>query len=330
MPPARSSSDRPWHAAAPAPIVLISGPEQLLAGRAVERIGAALRRAGATVATTTLDAGTYTKGALIAAASPSLFDDPGLVVVEGAERMNDEFLADALAYAQSPDPDVTVVIRHGGGVRGKKLLDTLKKADVPIYSCPAIKKDSEVVEFAMGEFARASRPIAARAVRALVDAVGTDVAEVAAACRQLMNDVDGSLTEEHVTRYYGSRVNATGFAVADAAIAGKTGDALALVRHAVSTGTDPVPLVAAMAMKLRTLAKVGAARGRRLDPVKDLSMAPWQVDRAKKDLRMWDADRLASAIEAVAAADAEIKGASRAPHFALERAVRIVSELARG
>ncbi len=330
MAAARNSSDRPWHAAAPAPLVLVSGPEQLLASRAVERIGGALRRGGATVATTVLDAGTYSKGALLAAASPSLFDDPGLVVVEGAERMNDEFLADALAYAASPDPDVTVVIRHGGGVRGKKLLDTLKKGQVPVYSCPAIKKDADVVEFAMGEFARASRPIAARAVRALVDAIGSDVAEVAAACRQLMNDVDGSLTEEHVARYYGTRVNATGFAVADAAIAGKTGEALALVRHAVATGTDPVPLVAAIASKLRTLAKVGAARGRRLDPVKDLNLAPWQADRAKKDLRMWDADRLAKAIEAIATADAEIKGASRAPHFALERAVRIVADLARG
>lgn len=321
--------DLEWYSAAPAPVVLVSGPEQLLASRAVERIAAALRRGGAPASTTVLDAGAYTKGALLAAASPSLFDDPALVVVEGAERMNDEFLADALAYVESPDPDVTVVIRHGGGVRGKKLLDSMRKAGVPQYACAAIKKDAELVEFAQGEFVRASRPIAARAVRALVDAVGSDVAELAAACKQLMDDVEGSLTEEHVTRYYGSRVNATGFAVADAAIAGRTGEALSLVRHAVSTGTDPVPLVAALAMKLRTLAKVGAARGRRMNPG-DLGLAPWQVDRASKELRRWNADTLAEAIECVAAADAEIKGAARAPHFALERAVRRVSQLADG
>src|SRR5690606_4686070 len=88
------------------------------------------------------------------------------------------------------------------------------------------------------------------------------------------------------------------------------------------------PLVAALASKLRTLAKVGAARGRGLDPARDLQLAPWQVDRARRDLRYWDADRLAQAIEAVAAADHEIKGAGRAPGFALERAVRRVAQLA--
>jgi DNA polymerase-3 subunit delta len=123
-------------------------------------------------------------------------------------------------------------------------------------------------------------------------------------------------------------VNATGFAVADAAIAGKGGEATALVRHALSTGVDPVPLIAALASKLRTLVKVGASRGRGLDPVKDLGLAPWMVDRARRELQRWNADSLAEAIEAVAQADADVKGASRAPAFALERVVRRVAELA--
>jgi len=41
-----------------------------------------------------------------------------------------------------------------------------------------------------------------------------------------------------------------------------------------------------------------------------LGLAPWQVDRAKRDLRHWEADTLAQAIEAVAFADAEVKGAA--------------------
>src|SRR5690606_20165196 len=145
------------------------------------------------------------------------------------------------------------------------------------------------------------------AVRALVDAIGPDLAELASSCQQLIRDVNGPVELEAVQRYYGSRVNATGFAVADAAIAGKVGEALALARHALEGGTDPVPLVAALAMKLRTLAKVGAARGRNLDPARDLGLAPWQVDRARRELRLWRADTVAEAIAAVARADAEIK-----------------------
>ncbi len=58
-----------------------------------------------------------------------------------------------------------------------------------------------------------------------------------------------------------------------------------------------------------------------------MGLAPWQVDRARKELSKWDANRLAAAIEAVAQADADVKGASRAPAFALERVVRTVAEL---
>jgi DNA polymerase-3 subunit delta len=324
------ASGAPWYKASPAPLVLISGPEQVLADRALERILLWMRRVSDAIEVTHLDAGTYSSGALMAATSPSLFAEPGVVVVDGAEGMNDEFLADALAYTAAPDSDVVVVIRHAGGNRGKRLLDALRAAKASEYTCPAIKKDAELVQFASAEFERAERPAPARAVRALVDAVGGDVAELTAACQQLISDVDGTINEDVVARYYGTRVNATGFAVADAAVAGKTGEALALVRHALTTGTDPVPLVAALASKLRILAKVGAARGRKLDPVRDLSLAPWQVDRARRELQHWNADSLAQAIEAVAAADADVKGAGRAPHFAVERAVRTVSQLAEG
>src|SRR5690606_28403970 len=131
-----------------------------------------------------------------------------------------------------------------------------------------------------------------------------------------------------VARYYGTRVLATGFAVADAAVTGATAEALALVRHALETGTDPVPLVAALASKLRTLAKVGAARGRA--GASELGLAPWQVERAQRDLRHWTADALAQAIEAVAAADHEGKGAPRSPALAGERAAGRRAELAAG
>ncbi|MFW2514601.1 DNA polymerase III subunit delta [Demequina sp. SO4-13] len=327
MPPRTRAAEPTWHRAKPAPLVLVSGPESLLAERAVEQIHHAMGRG---VAITALDAGAYSRGALLAAASPSLFDEPGLVVVRGAEAMNDEFLSDSLAYAQSPEADVVVVIVHGGGVRGKRLLDTLRKASVPEYTCPAVKKDAELVDFVRAEFERAGRPIQAAVARRLFDAVGGDIAELAAACQQLMNDVEGTVDDEAVGRYYGTRVNATAFAVADAAIVGDVRQAIALTRHALSSGVDPVPLTAALAAKLRTLAKVGASRGRRLDPTKDLGIPPWQVDRARRDLRHWTAETLGEAIEVIAEADADIKGGGRAPHFAMERAVRRVAQLAAG
>lgn len=320
----------PWHEAAPAPLVLVSGPEQVLAARAVARIVTGVRARDPEAEVHTVDAATYARGQLRSQASPSLFGGTPVVVCEGAEAMNDDFLADLTAYVDAPDRDAVVVVRHGGGNRGKRFLDAARAAATPEYACPAITRDGDLVDFATAEFARARRKVAPAAVRALVDAVGQDVAQVAAACAQLVNDVEGSIGPEQVATYYGTRVNATGFAVADAAVAGQAAKALSLVRHALETGMDPVPLVAAMAAKLRTLAKVGASRGRGLDPTRDLGMAPWQADRARKELSRWDAERLGAAIEAVAAADHAIKGGHRAPHFAIERVVRQVADLASG
>lgn len=316
-----------WAKAAPAPLVLIVGPEDLLSRRAVGAIVDAVKGKGGTVSVTTVSAAAYTPGGLRAATSPSLFAEPEVVVLEEAEAMTDDFLEDAVAYASNPDPEVVVVIRHNGAVRGKRVLEAWRAAGASEYLCPAVKRDSEFVEFVEGEFSRAHRETKPQAVRALVDAIGGDISELAGACQQLLTDVPGPVTEEAVATYYGTRVNATGFAVADAAIAGRAAQALTLVRHALDTGTDPVPLVAALASKLRTLAIVGASRGRGLD-AKAMGLAPWQVDRARKDLRHWEADTLADAIEAVAQADAQVKGAGRDPRFAVEKAVRTVAGLA--
>lgn len=317
-----------WAHAKPATLVLVSGPESVLSERAVSLILAALRANDPNADVVMLDAASYGRGGLRAAASPSLFGAPAAVVVESAEAMNEDFAADMLEYAAAPQSDVCVVVRHGGGQRGKKVLDAMRSAGAAEFTCAAVKRDSDFVDFAASELARAGAKAMNSAVRALVDAVGADLPELMAACQQLARDVQGTIDDEAVRRYYGTRVNATGFAVADAAIAGDTGKALALARHALDSGVDPVPLVAALAGKLRAMAKVGAARGRGLDPKSDLGMAPWQAERAMRDLKRWRADTVAEAILAVARADAEVKGAARDPRYAVERALLKVASLA--
>jgi DNA polymerase-3 subunit delta len=54
-------------------------------------------------------------------------------------------------------------------------------------------------------------------------------------------------------------------------------------------------------------------------------MAPWQIDRARKDLRSWNPEGLAAAISAVAQADADVKGEARDAVFAVERAVLTIA-----
>jgi DNA polymerase-3 subunit delta len=319
-----------WDAVSLAPVVLITGAEQLLAERAVAGLIAAARERDADVEVTRLEGAAYVGGTLAVVTSPSLFGEARIVVVQGVEQATDDLVTDALAYLEAPADDVVLVLHHGGGQRGKKFLDAVRSSGAPVVACEPIKTDADKVAFASAEVRRAGRRADAAAMRALVEAVGADLRELAAACSQLVADTSGVIGADVVTRYYGGRIEASGFRVADAAIAGQAGQAVALLRHALATGADPVPLVAAIAAKLRVLAKVAATRGRGGASAYELGLAPWQVDRALRDLSRWTPEALAAAITAVAQADAEVKGAGRDPVFAVERAVlRVASAAAR-
>src|SRR5690606_40383320 len=124
---------------------------------------------------------------------------------------------------------------------------------------------------------------------------------------------------------YGGRVEVSAFVVADTAIAGRYGEALVTLRHALASGADPVPMVAAFAMKLRGMARVAGARGSSRELASRLGMKDWQVDRARRDLSGWNEASLSRAIQATARADDEGKGASRDPVFALERMITVTA-----
>lgn len=310
-----------------APVVLVRGSESVLVDRARASLLAQARDADPDVEITTIQAGSYETGNLQLLASPSLFGEPRAIVVEGAEAMSDAFLTDTLSYIEAPADDVALIICHGGGVRGKKLLDAIAKK-FQVVKCDPIKRDPEKAEFVKADVRAAKRRIENDAVYALIAAVGSDLRELDAAVRQLLTDTTGTITAATVDRYYSGRVEATGFRVADAAAAGNAAEALTMVRHAVATGTNPVPIIGALAMKLRTMAKVAAARGRGLT-AKDLSLAPWQMQRAERDLRGWTPEGLAHAILAVARADEDAKGGSRDPEYAIERAIVAITRARR-
>lgn len=309
----------PWNKVRPAPIVLVTGPETFLADRASSLLRELLRAEDPALEVHELRADEYAPGELLTLASPSLFGEPRLLRVTAVEKCNDAFLAEAIDYLAAPADGAYLLLRHGGGVRGKKLLEGIRAGaggGIEIV-CAELKSDRDRLDFVLAEFTAGGRRITPGAAHALVSAFADDLAELAAACRQLISDTTDEVTEATVDRYYSGRVETNAFKVADAALAGRLGDALVLLRHAIAGGADPVPIVAAFAMKLRTMAKVaGGSRS---------GMAPWQVDRARRDLQGWRDEGLGAAIEAIADADARVKGAGRDPEYALERMVAVIA-----
>lgn len=308
------------------PLVLIHGPEAILVERAIAQVSADLRLTDPQIEIVKLSAIGYDAGALPLHASPSLFGESKALIVSDADEGGEAFQNDLLAVMPDASEELVVVVTHKGGNRGKKIVDTLKAAKARVIDTPAVKSDRDKQDFTVHEFQRAGRKATPDAIRALIEAVGSDVAELASACQQLISDTTGTIDEHVVAIYHGGKVEATGFRVADAAIAGDAGEALRLLRHAIATGLDPVPIVAVLASQLRQLVKVGAAgRGRSADLARELSMAPWQVDRARRALSGWSGDALGRCIQAVAAADFEVKGGGRDPVYAVERAILTIT-----
>ncbi len=307
--------------------MLVSGTETILAERAIRQLRDFLKLEDPSLEVSDLLADSYAPGELLTLASPSLFGEPRLIRVTAVEKCSDTFLTEAIDYLQNPAEGAYVVLRHAGGVRGKKLLDAIRSGQGGAIEvvCAELKKDTDKYDFASADFKAAGKKITAGALRSLVGAFSDDLAELSAACQQLISDTSAEITESTVDRYYGGRVETNAFKVADSAIAGRHGEALITLRHALASGADPVPIVAAFAMKIRTMAKLFGVRGGSGQLASQFGIAPWQVERAQRDLRGWSDEGLARCIEMLAETDAAVKGASRDPVFALERLIGVIA-----
>lgn len=316
-----------WNKVRPAPVVLVSGPEHYLADRAIRDLRDVLRAEDPSIEINDIEADQYAPGELLTLASPSLFNEPRLIRVANVEKCTDAFITETIDYLATPADDTYLVLRHGGGVRGKKLLDAIRAGvggGIEV-TCLELKKDTEKTEFAAAEFAAAGRRVTGGAIRALVSAFSDDLAELASACQQLLADASEEITELTVEKYYSGRIETNAFKVADAAIAGRRGEALVLLRHALASGADPVPIVAAFASKLRTMAKIAGTTAPAGQLAQKFGLAPWQVDRARRDLHGWSDAGLGASLEALADTDEQIKGLGRDPVFALERMIGVIA-----
>ena len=189
--------------------------------------------------------------------------------------------------------------------------------------CKGPKKGPERVAFVKGEFTAAKRQITPAAAEALVDAVGTDLREIAAAGTQLIADTEGRVDAATVARYHSGKAEASGFTVADRAVEGRLPEALEQLRWSLSVGTAPVLINSALAGAIRGIA-VAAQPPRGMseaDLAKRAKVPPWKMRSLRQQARGWSPGGVTRAMEVVAETDALIKGAGRDPAYALERAV---------
>jgi DNA polymerase-3 subunit delta len=314
----------------PAALQLVLGEEELLVERAVEAIVAQVRAEDPAAELRRLRPAETTPGDLAEYLSPSLFAEGRVVVLLAAQEAGKDLSAAILRQAADLPVGIVLVVQHAGGARNKALADALRQAGAAVTTCNRVTRHEERAEFVRAEARHAGGRIAQAAVGVLIEAVGSDLRDLAAATSQLVADTGGSVDESAVRRYYRGRAESSGFAVADKVVLGDRAGALEALRWAQLLGVPPVLIADALADAVRTLARVGSAgRG---DPNRlagPLGMPPWKVRKAQQQVRHWRPESLAEAFAAAAEVNADVKGAAADPNYALERAVMRICD-ARG
>ena len=311
-------------------VTLVSGPETLLAERAVRGLTqqALAERPDASV--TELEGAGVTAGSLNEATGGSLFAADSVVVIDPVSEVPADLYDTLAGYVGARMDDLALILVHPGGVKGKRLLDALKKAKVTTIDCPTIKA-WELAQFAANEARHQGGRIDAGTAARLVESLGSDARAVAGAIRQLLDDTDDRvITEAAVRRYFTGRADVTSFTVADHVMAGRRNEALGALRWALDTGVAPVLVTSALANALRQQGRYTDLAGQRMrdgDVAREIGVPPWTVKDLVRLSRDWTPRGLADALRRVAAADAAVKGAAADPAYALERLVLEVAGL---
>lgn len=309
-------------------VTLVTGPEELLNQRTVSAAIAAVRASDPESEVSETSADQVSMSVLGDLAAPSLFSSIRCVVLHGLENLPDDSYDGLLEYAAAPSEDIGLILVHSGGQKGSGLLNKLRKVATVTEVKSASLKPSEFSRFVSAEVRGHGGRIAEDAADLLVQAVGHDLRALAGAAHQLTSDFPGEpLTESTVRKYFGGRAEVKSFAIADAAISGRTAMALEELRWALDNGTAAVLVTSAFATGLRGLARFrGAPRGmREADLAREAGVPPWKIRVLREQARGWDDLGLATAITAVAQADADVKGAAGDAAYSLERMVLTVT-----
>ncbi|MET0865256.1 MAG: DNA polymerase III subunit delta [Nakamurella sp.] len=308
--------------AAPPALMLLSGDELLLVDRAVWRVTAAARRREPGIERRDATAAGLSAGEFWDLVAPSLFAEPRLVVIRGAQESAKDLATALTGYCADPVDGVTLVVHHAGGARNKAIADAMTKAGATVVVCNKLTKPAERIDFVRAEIRKAGGTTTPDAVAALVDAVGTDLRELASTASQLVADTGGMVDEQAVRRYHRGKADVSGFTVSDFVMAGDLPAALESLRWAEGIGLAPVLIADALADGVRTIAKVHGARGRNSYAMaSELGMPAWKIDRAKVAGRGWSDTGLIAGMAVVVELNASVKGAAVDTQYSLEKAV---------
>src|SRR5689334_872261 len=129
------------NSAPPPSLLLVQGDEELLAARAVAAAVAAARAADPGADVREYEGAALAAGEVAEMLSPSLFGGRRVLVIRSGQDARKDLIAALLAYAKDPDPEVTLIVTHPGGAKGKAFADGLRAAGAVVEPVAKLKND---------------------------------------------------------------------------------------------------------------------------------------------------------------------------------------------
>lgn len=294
-------------------LVLVTGSDPFLSARAIDDAVRAWRKADSDLVVEQISgSSTDVRLRLAEASGEDLFGTRSILVVTEADALDDA--VDALiAAAEQSD----VVVHHRAGRGGQSVLKVLKKAADTTVDATPLKKGRALNDFITKEFRRHKRRITTDGMQVLIEAVGSDLADLSAAAHQLASDAESDPIDGQVVgQYFRGVAQLSGYQVADAVMLGHPGEVLQRLRQAqiaadgARTGPAIVAAVAGSVRQLIALADCppGMSEG---DIARQVGIPPWKIRTLRSQLRRWQQAQLAEAVTLLADLDARVKGGLR-------------------
>ena len=242
-----------------------------------------------------------------------------LVVVDGVETWKTADVKGLETYLAAPAPS-TVLALVGNGVKRDSALAKAVAENGQVLAYDVTKK--QLPEWVAEQFARVGASADREACRALVEAVGEDVGDLASEIQKLATWANGEqITRANVEELAVGRAETPIFAVTDAwgrrDVAGtlRATESLLDRSHRPRSG-ELIRLVASLVGHIGRVRKASrlADEGVRSSEIASrLKMHPFVAEKATKQAANFSPDELARAIVRLAELDAGAKGGSRLP-----------------
>jgi DNA polymerase-3 subunit delta len=260
---------------------------------------------------TEVDAGDWRGGELQDLATPSLFGEARALLITDARSLAKEALGELAAYLSSPDPDAPLIICCQVADRGKPPAALLKLVE-PVGEVRAVqvsRKELEpwVLRRAKGQGLQLAPP----AARALVETLGEEPAQLAAALQQLGSAFSGEkITVQMVARQFRGLGEQKVWDLCDKAFGKDLPGAIRSWRSIEEGRDDPLKILGGVASRLRDLMRVRALP-ERIPPGQAAKAAglrfEWQARRYQQQARNFSMNELVMIHERITEADRALK-----------------------